>query len=256
MTSPSTSKIASVKDLHLSFEARYYLKWSLRDKFIQTLKRPKSLMEDDSVKIEVLKGLNFDIHAGERVGLIGVNGAGKTTLCKVMSGYFRPQQGSVEVSGTVRSVFDTSVGIYPELTGRENAEILAKLLYPHRNPDEIVQDVLQFADLGKFIDLPFKSYSSGMQARLCLSAISCEPSDLMILDEVFEGADKFFSEKMAKRITHIIERSGAVLFVSHSMQRILKICNRLIVLNNGQIIFDGDPISGIEAFDRAVLSQA
>src|SRR5262249_15637671 len=154
-----------------------------------------------------------------------------------------PTSGKVTVRGRTRAIFDTSVGIFPELTGRENARILVQFMYPdeYRQHDEIIEESLEFSELGKFVDMPFKMYSNGMQARLCLSLVSAVAPDLLILDEVFDGADKFFRAKISGRVVRLIEDSGAVIFVSHSMDQLAKVCTRVIYLRENKLFFDGDP---------------
>ena len=143
------------------------------------------------------------------------------------------------------------VGIYPELTGRENANILIDFLYPDMK-DRIakLQEALDFSELGEFLETPFKYYSNGMQARLCLSVLTIEPTDLLILDEVFEGADQFFREKIATRVIKMIQDSGAVIFVSHSEDQLRRVCNRAVVINNGRVGFDGSLDEGFAYYQH------
>jgi ABC-type polysaccharide/polyol phosphate transport system ATPase subunit len=187
------------------------------------------------------------------VGLLGVNGTGKTSLCRCIAGIYAPTSGKIAMNGRLRAIFDTAVGIQPELTGMENARLLAELIYPESDYDRerLVQEATEFSELGKFLDVPYRLYSNGMQARLCLSLISSQPCDLLILDEVFDGADAFFREKIAARILKMISRSGAVLFVSHGADQIQRVCNRLIVIRDGSIAHDGDVEEGLALYARA-----
>ena len=138
----------------------------------------------------------------------------------------------------------------PELTGRENAQLLVEFIFPQipDEHDDIIKEALEFSELGHFVDVPFKFYSNGMQARLCLSLISARPCELLMLDEVFDGADQFFRKKIAARIRNIIDQSGAVIFVSHSTDQIAEVCNRVLVLDKGRLLFDGSPQEAIKIY--------
>ena len=131
-----------------------------------------------------------------------------------------------------------------------SADILYEFLFPNLGSEkkQIIEEALQFSELGDFLDVPYKFYSNGMQTRLCLSLISALPSELLILDEVFDGADQFFRKKISARVKNMIEKSGVVVFVSHSNEQILEVCNRVIILSHGRIVFDGLPQEGIDKY--------
>jgi ABC-type polysaccharide/polyol phosphate transport system ATPase subunit len=236
------------RGLHLSFHSPMYRRATLRDEFTSRFGAgPRAPAEEG--RVVVARGLDLDIRRGERVGLVGMNGTGKTSLLRCIAGIYRPTAGSLEVAGRVRAVFDTSVGILPELTGRENAHLLARFIYPDvTDTAEIAEEAVEFAALGRFADMPYRIYSNGMQARLCLSLVSARPADILILDEVFDGADEFFRERMAARVLNVIERSGIVLFVSHDAALVQRVCNRAIVLRDGRLAFDGTPLAAFEAY--------
>lgn len=234
--------------LHLSFRSQLYRRVSLREEFTGLFERRRRDASDEE-RVTIAQGLDLDVRRGERVGVIGVNGAGKTSLLRCIAGIYRPTAGKLEVAGRVRAVFETGVGILPELTGRENAHLLARFVYPDASdPDEIAREAVEFAALGRFADMPYRIYSNGMQARLCLSLVSARPADILILDEVFDGADEFFRERMAARVLGVIERSGIVLFVSHDAALVERVCNRAIVLRDGRLAFDGAPRAAFEAY--------
>lgn len=241
--------IASGREVYLHFELQHYFQNSLRDKAIRLLRHPVETFFGEKELLRILDGINFEIRKGDRVGIIGVNGTGKTTLCRCLVGMYRPSKGKIIVNGTVRGIFDTSTGIMPELTGRENAYLLARLFYPHlKDLRPIVEEALEFSELGHFADIQFKQYSKGMQSRLALSIISSVPADLLILDEVFDGADVFFQTKIAARMKKLIENSGAVIFVSHSADQVRDLCNRVILLEKGKIQFDGPVHEGLTIY--------
>lgn len=252
MSTTSSDVVVSVEKLHLVFNASVHRSWSWREAFVRAAKDPIGAVFPEKDRLHVLRGIDLQVRSGDRVALIGVNGTGKTSLCRCIAGIYQPTSGTIRVKGLVRAIFDTAVGIHPELTGRENARLLARFIYPFDvdRHEEMVEEALEFSELGKFVDVPYKLYSNGMQARLCLSMVSCKPGDLLILDEVFDGADVFFREKISKRITSMIDRSGAVIFVSHSPDQIEKVCNRLVLIGNGGIVFDGEVREGLRIYQE------
>ncbi len=244
MTSTSMSRepILKIDGLHLLFNVQLRKNQSWRDSFVDVLRSPIAYFTSEPDRLPVAENVSFEVFEGERVGILGINGAGKTSLLRTVAGMYRPHKGEIHVQGPVRAIFSSQVGIQPELTGRENAELLVHFLYPdEKDHDDIVNEALEFSELGRFVDTPYRNYSNGMQARLSLSLISARPARLLILDEVFDGADTFFKEKISARILDVMKRSGAVLFVSHSVDQVMKVCNRVLVLSKGHIVFDGDP---------------
>jgi ABC-2 type transport system ATP-binding protein len=250
MNSSSTSDIIlEAKDICLDFELRLYNHTGIRDAFVDLVKNPVDYITRPKDVLPVIRNLSLNLYKGDRLGLLGVNGAGKSSLCRVLCGMIKPQSGTVTCNGDVEAIFDVGTGVMPELTGRENAYLLARLFYHTKKiPTEAVEEALVFSELGSFLDAPFKTYSKGMQARLVLSLISTTPSQVLILDEVFDGADVFFKEKIAKRMVEKIEKSEAVVFVSHGPDQVLQLCNRVVVMKEGTIAFDGSPQTGIDFY--------
>lgn len=249
MNSTSSFSLVEARNLDLAFEADVFRPWTWKEAATRVLKEKSA---SSPHRFEILKRLSFKIHRGERVGIMGVNGVGKTSLCRCIAGLYKPTKGDIIVRGQVRAVFDTAIGVQPELTGRENAELLSHFIYPElEDPVEVVQEALQFSELGRAADMPFRLYSNGMQARLCLSLISCRPADLLILDEVFDGADAFFRQKISVRVLKLIEQSGAVLFVSHSAEQIERVCHRVIILRHGEIAYDGPVEAGLRLYEAS-----
>jgi ABC-2 type transport system ATP-binding protein len=238
----NTKKVLlDIQELNLAFPLRLITASSVRDVFISTMLGPFSKKYDRTYFL-ALNNINLKIYEGDRIGLIGVNGAGKSTLCRCISGFYKPRDGKILRHGKIRALFESSIGLYPELSGRENARILAEIYYPnYRNEmEDIINESLEFSDLKEFIDAPIKTYSKGMLVRLTLSLLSARPADILILDEVFDGADEFFREKLSERINKLIEKSRAVIFVSHYEAQIQSVCNRAIVISEGKILHDGN----------------
>lgn len=241
--------LLSVKDLKVHFEIQHYRAQNVRDMFVSALSNPLDFLFKPKELFYVLNGVNLTIERGMRIGILGVNGSGKTTLCRCIAGMIIPQQGTISSKADVRAIFDTGTGILPELTGRENAMLLARLFFPtEKNVKTLVEESIEFSELGHFIDVPFNQYSKGMQSRLLLSLISSKPADILILDEVFDGADIFFQKKLAARMKAFIEKAGASIFVSHSPDQVREVCNKVLVISKGEVHFFGDVEPGIEEY--------
>lgn len=245
--------LLEAQNINLMFNTQMYKNLSLRDLFINSIRSPADTFLAEKQVSHVLQDVSFNVHEGDRIGLIGVNGVGKTSLCRCLAKIYTPQSGHIIQHGSTRAVFSVSAGMFPELSGRENIRVLVKFLYPQfdsAEQKEILDEVIEFSELKSKIDAPYRTYSNGMQTRLGLSLISARPSDLLILDEVFDGADMFFREKIKERIGKIIDDSGAVIFVSHSISNILNVCNRVLFLHQGKLIFDGDPEEGLKLYQQ------
>ena len=254
MSSTTTSeKVLSVRNLDLVFPLRHYRERTVRNVFVDLVSRPVDTLLKTRETLHILQDISFSVRKGERVGILGINGSGKTSLCRCIAGMLSPASGEIRIKGACRAVFDTQVGVIPELTGRENARLLATLLYPDESPvriAELVDEATSFADLGEFLDAPFETYSMGMRARLMLSLITARPTELLILDEVYDNTDRFFQMKMTERLKRFIHSSDAVLFVSHSAGLLREICNRAIVIHRHKIAFDGPVEEALAEYDR------
>lgn len=252
MSSTTTSEpLIEVRNLHLHFHSPQYRSWTFRDLVVDSFgaKNPKS--KDSEDVLAVLRGLNFKVFRQDRLAILGRNGAGKTSLCRCIAGIYRASRGEVRRGGEVRAVFDTTVGIQPELTGYENLELLSRFIYPDERSkrQDLIHEVGNFSGLGEFLHRPFKLYSNGMKARLGLSMVTARPADILILDEVFDGADVSFRAKMLERMSTLISRSGAVIFVSHTPDQIRQVCNKALVLENGLIKYYGQVEEAIALYE-------
>lgn len=189
-----------------------------------------------------LNGLSFDIRRGETVGIIGRNGSGKSTLLQIVCGTLQPTAGSVQVNGRIAALLELGAGFNPEFSGRENAYLNAAILGLSRAEiDERFESISRFADIGDFIDQPVKTYSSGMYVRLAFAtAINVDP-DILLVDEALAVGDEAFQRKCYARIEQIKERGGTILFVSHSAQTIVQLCDRAMLIDQGELILDGRP---------------
>lgn len=241
--------LLKVSKLKVFFELEHYHNQGVRDIFVSAVSNPIDFLFKPKEQFYVLNDVNFEVKRGMRIGILGVNGSGKTTLCRCIAGMMKAQNGMIETKSEVRAIFDTGTGIMPELTGRENAMLLARLFFPKvKDILPLVNESIEFSELGHFIDIPFKQYSKGMQSRLLLSLVSSKTTDILILDEVFDGADVFFQQKISERMKNFIEKAGATIFVSHSSDQIRQVCNTVMVLNAGNIAFFGDVEGGIKTY--------
>jgi len=190
--------------------------------------------------IHALKDVSVRILPGERVGLLGHNGAGKSTFLKMVAGLYPISSGSRTVDGTVRSLFDISLGFEPDATGREN--ILYRGLLLGLTPKfmrSIEKEIVDFADIGEFIDYPIKTYSAGMQVRLAFAISTAVGGDILLLDEVIGAGDANFMGKAKQRIAELVERAEILLLASHDFQTLKTMCSRGLVFHHGEIVFDG-----------------
>lgn len=252
-----SNPILSVENVRLLFKTRQYSDWSLRDVFVSMLRPPWARRLRERRYVEVCRDVSFQLFPGDRVALLGPNGAGKTSLCRCIAGFYPPTSGRIRAVGSVRALLDSQIGIQPELTGRENAWLLTNIMAPAgARISELVNEALEFSELGEFLDVPFRQYSKGMQVRLGLSVSAMLPADLLILDEVFDGADMFFQKKIAARMMRLINDSSAVIFVSHSFEQVRQVCNRVLILENGRLSFDGGVEEGLTRYAGGVSPKS
>lgn len=189
-----------------------------------------------------LKDINFELKKGEILGIIGSNGSGKSTLLRVLTGIFPPDNGSVEIDGSVGGIIALGAGMHAHMTGRENIYLNGTILGMTRAEiDGKFNEIVNFAELGDFLDAPFSSYSSGMKVRLGFAvAIHGEP-DILLVDEVLAVGDMNFRQKSMRKMSQVLDSGKSVIFISHSSDQVLQICSRVILLSNGKIIKEGAP---------------
>ena len=192
-------------------------------------------------EFEALKHVSFDVKRGEVMGLIGHNGAGKSTLLKVISGILKPTEGSVLVRGNVAPMLELGSGFDFDMTGRENIFLNGAILgYSEDFLKSKYDEIVAFSEIGPFIDMPLRNYSSGMVARLAFSVATVVVPEVLIVDEVLSVGDTAFQEKSRKRMMELMSGGTTVLFVSHSMEQIRQMCNRVVWLEKGQVIRFGE----------------
>lgn len=197
-----------------------------------------------------LNGVTFDVKQGEKVGIIGKNGAGKSTLLKIISRITEPTDGKIEFYGKISSMLEVGTGFNGELTGRENIYLNGAILgMTKAEIDEKFDDILEFSEVGKFIDTPVKRYSSGMFVRLAFAVASHLDPDILLVDEVLAVGDTRFQKKCINKMKSIADSGKTILFVSHQMNTIRQLCDRVVVLKEGQVIYDGEVEGGIRLYN-------
>jgi ABC-type polysaccharide/polyol phosphate transport system ATPase subunit len=203
-----------------------------------------------------VKNVSFEVRRGEIVGIIGPNGAGKTTLLKMIAGLLPVDGGRIEVNGTITALLALGVGVHPEFSGRDNILYGAMLLgVPKATVLARMDEIVAFADIGPFIDQPFRTYSSGMKARL-LFAISMSISpDILIVDEALATGDAQFLSKSRQKILELCNSGATILFVSHNLIQVEEICTRGIFIAGGQILYDGSTREAISRYSRWALEK-
>ena len=198
-----------------------------------------------------LKDLSFEVRKGEVLGIVGHNGAGKSTLLKVISGILKPTRGSVTVNGVVAPMLELGSGFDCDLTGRENVFLNGAILgFPEQFLKEKYEEIVEFSELGQFIDVPLRNYSSGMVARLAFSVATVVRPDILIVDEVLSVGDADFQAKSKQRMLELMGGGTTVLFVSHSLEQIREMCDRVLWIEHGEMKMLGGAQSVCDAYEK------
>ena len=232
---PSTDPVIRLENVTQRFRVIHERPDTVRELFSKIFRHRSSYHD-----FEAVKNVSFDVPHGQAVGIIGRNGSGKSTLLKIIAGVYRPSKGTVTVNGTLAPLIELGAGFHHELTGRENILLNGLLMgYSKRDMMERQQAIIDFADVGEFIDAPVKQYSSGMYMRLAFAvAIEVDPQ-ILVLDEILAVGDMGFQQKCFQRIRRFRESGKTILLVTHSMAVVEEHCDRAILIDHGNIIVDG-----------------
>ncbi len=228
--------IISVNNVSMRFNLAKEKVDSLKEYLIRAVKG--KLQYDE---FWALNDVSFDVKKGDSVGLIGLNGSGKSTMLKVIAGVLKPTKGNVMVNGSVAPLIELGAGFDFDLTGRENIYLNGALLGRSRKEmDAVFDEIVDFSELAEFMDVPMKNYSSGMLSRLAFSIATSGKADILIVDEVLAVGDFRFQEKCQDRIKKMMDEGTTVLFVSHSIEQVEQICNKVVWIQSGCVRMKGD----------------
>ena len=224
-------------------------------KCVKSLSMRKSLFHLRKSKLEVyeaLRGISFEVKKGEIMGIVGKNGSGKSTLLRAIAGIFSADSGSIELESDSVSLLSIGVGFQKKLSGRENIILSGMLLgFSEQEVRDKMDEIIEFANLGKFIDMPVKTYSSGMYSKLAFSITAVLETDIMLIDEVLSVGDAKFKKKSYKKMQELImDENRTVVIVSHSTETLEKLCTSLLWLHEGEIKMQGDTKTVLDAYNE------
>ena len=226
----------TVSNMSMMFNLNQEKVDNLKEYFIKLVTRKLHFTE-----FWALNDISFTVEKGDRVGVLGFNGAGKSTLLKVIAGVLKPTKGSVTVNGVIAPMLELGAGFDMNYSGKENIFLYgATMGYSRKFIEEKYDEIVEFSELGDFINVPVKNYSSGMRARLGFAIATAVEPEILILDEVLSVGDAKFRKKSEAKIRSMFDKGITVLFVSHSVEQVLNICNKAIILEKGKLIAQGD----------------
>jgi ABC-type polysaccharide/polyol phosphate transport system ATPase subunit len=231
-----------VRDLGVRYNLRFTRKTTVRETFTNLLRR-----DDGPREFWALRDVTFKVERGESLAVIGPNGAGKSTLLQVLAGIITPTEGEIDIRGKVSSLLTLGAGFDQELSGRDNILLAGAFLgMSGREMAERMDGIIDFTDIGPFIDAPIRTYSSGMRARLGFSIATAVDPDLLLLDEVLATGDQVFRAKSQARVMDLVRAAKGIVLVTHDMNWVTEFCNRAMLLEQGRIVAEGDPAEIVE----------
>ena len=229
--------IISAKNISIEFPIFGIKSRSFKSSFIKSIAGGKIIEENAALKIKAIDDISFNLNAGDRVGLLGHNGSGKTTLLRAISGVYFPTSGKLSAEGSISSLLDIFIGMDMDATGKENIITRGLLMgYQYSQVVEKIDDVIQFSGLGDYINLPMRTYSSGMAMRLAFSASTSFEADIVLMDEWLSVGDDNFIQSSQKKIGKFVDSAKVVILASHDKKLLQKFCNKTIIMSQGKII--------------------
>ena len=226
-----------VQGLGVRYNLRLTRQTTVRTSFRDLLKK-----REGPTHFWALRDVSFRLVHGESLAVIGPNGAGKSTLLQVLAGIIQPNEGSVDVIGQISSLLTLGAGFDQDLTGRDNIRLAGAFLgIPHKTMEAALPGIVDFADIGEFIDAPIKTYSSGMRARLGFAIATSVDPDILLLDEVLATGDQTFRAKSKARVLELVKAAKAIVLVTHDMAWVTEYCNRAMLIEKGHVILEGKP---------------
>ena len=240
----NAKKMISVRNVTMTFRMNKEKIVNLKE---YVIRRAKGKLETKS--FTALNDVSFDVNEGEFIGIVGLNGSGKSTLLKIIAGVMKPTGGSSAVYGTVAPLIELGAGFNPALSGRENIYMNGFVLgFSKSFILEHIDEIIEFSELGEFIDIPMNNYSSGMRARLGFAIATTVRPQILIVDEVLSVGDYKFQDKCRVRMQEMLKNNTTVLFVSHSIQQVREMCTRCIWLEKGKVVMDGETQAVCDGF--------
>lgn len=245
----SDNEIAiSVNHLTMEFKITKDKIDTLKEYIIRTIKQNKKEKE----RVRVLEDINFNVYKGDRVGILGFNGAGKSTLLKILAGIYEPTYGNITINGKVAPLLELGAGFDKNYTGKNNIYLNGAFLSMDEEfIDNKYEEILEFSELGEYINYPVKNYSSGMRAKLGFSVATLVEPDILIIDEILSVGDIKFRKKSSEKIKSMMSEGVTVLLVSHSIGQIREICDKCIWIENGHLIMEGEANEICDAYIRS-----
>lgn len=248
---PAQSPVVTVRNLTKRYRIYHSRSFSLKQRLVGALRRHGDQYEE----FLALKDVTMDVPAGQVLGILGGNGSGKSTLLKILARVVEPDGGEARVNGRLSAILELGAGFHPELTGRRNIHLYGSLLgLGRRDIQARMPEIIQFAELERFIDTPIRHYSSGMVVRLAFSVAAHVDADVLLLDEVLAVGDASFREKCLAHTRRLKAEGKTILLVSHSMPEIQALCDRAILLAQGGVALDGDPSTVVAAYEAMTSS--
>lgn len=240
-----------LNNVGLKYDLYYDKTTNLKEYLINLLLPKRTNLPQRENKLAALSNINLHLKEGDRIGIIGPNGAGKSTLLKIISGVLHPTSGAVRIKGNIQPLIEVGAGFNPEFSGRENIYLNGYMLgFSKKQITLKEKEIIEFSELGEFIDVPIKYYSSGMSVRLAFAiATSIEP-EILVFDEMLSAGDLHFMEKAKKRMNALLEMAKILVFVSHDLKLVESLCKEVLVVNKGQIVFRGKPAEAIEYYRK------
>lgn len=243
-----------LKNINLEFRVRKRAKTNFKQFILNGLFRRR---KNPYLQIHALRDINLDISEGQRVGIVGHNGAGKTTLLRLLAGVYWPTSGERQVHGKIRSLMDINLGIEPNASGWDN--IAYRCYLQGDTPAEVEakrHEIAEFCELGEYLDMPARFYSRGMYVRFAFAIATAVDPEILLLDEVFSAGDRAFQQKAQVRMKSLIDKARLMVFVSHDLPTIAELCNRVICMENGAIIDDGEPNEVLKRYQSRLPQSA
>ena len=240
-------------ELHVENLGKSYRQWGSELRRIASWFTPSIAPREEHW---VLKDVSFSIGPGEAVGIVGQNGAGKSTLLKLITGTTQPTQGQVHLRGRVAAILELGMGFNPDMTGRQNAFHSAGLMgYSQADIDRTMPEIEAFAEVGEYFDQPLRTYSSGMQMRVAFSVATAFKPDLLIVDEALSVGDSYFQHKSFDRIRQFRDEGVSIMLVTHSMGDVRALCDRVILLDKGVVLKDGQPDEVVDYYNALIAAK-